>query len=287
MPERWTTIGLVAALLLAFVLLVPAGMLWMLRHPPRAGGTTTPSELGLAADHRRLTTSDGLELDAWIVHARDETDSAIVAAHGYPADKADILPAIAPLAEDHHLVLFDHRGLGQSEGTTTLGVREERDVEAAIEAADAIEGVEHVGLLGFSMGGAAVLQAAADEPRVEAVLAQAAYADLASLAPSAFAGMGPLAQPLGWLLLIYAGWIGLDPGDARPIEAAGDVRAPVFYVHGSQDETIDPEQSRRLADATPEAQLWIVDGAGHGAAAMHPAWDERVTSFFDEAMKRG
>lgn len=280
----WTTIGRIAAVFLALVLLAPAGMLWMLRHPPRAGGTTTPAELGLDAEHRRLTTSDGLELDAWIVHARNATDSAIVAAHGYPADKADILPAIASLAEDHHLVLFDHRGLGESEGTTTLGVREERDVKAAIDAAHAIEGVEHVGLLGFSMGGAAVIQAAVEEPRVDAVLAQAAYADLASLAPGSFEGLGPLAHPLGWLMLTYAGWIGLDADRARPIDAIRNVTAPVLLIHGSEDETIDPEHSRRLAQAAPDAELWIVDGATHGAAAMTPGWDERVRGFFDDAL---
>lgn len=282
MRDHWSTIAVLAAVVLALLLLLPAGMLWMLRHPPRAEAGPTPDELGLEAEHTRLVTSDGVELDAWIVEAANETASAIVVAHGYPADKADLLPAVAFLAEHHHLVLLDHRGLGASEGQTTLGIEEDRDVQVGIEAALAIEDVERVGLLGFSMGGAASLQAAADEPRIDAVLAQAAYADLASLASSSFGGLGPLAHPMGWLMLTYAGWIGLDHEEARPVEAIGDIEAPVLLVHGSDDATVGPEHAQRLAEAAPTAELWIVDGATHGAAALNAEWGERVGAFFAE-----
>lgn len=281
MVSRWQIWLAVAALVL--VLLVPAGMLWMLLHPPRAGGTTTPAELGLEAEHRRLTTSDDVELDAWIVEARNATSSAIVVAHGYPASKADVLPAVAFLARDHHLVLLDHRGLGDSEGRTTLGIREPLDVEAAVETARAIEGVERVGLLGFSMGGAAAIQAA-DEVDVDALVAQAAYAELEALAPDSFEGLGPLAHPLGAVMLFYGKLAGLDASQARPVDDIADVHAPILLIHGSDDETIDAEHAHRLAEAAPEAEVWIVDGATHGAAALNPEWDARVGEFFGETL---
>ncbi|PSG97226.1 hypothetical protein BRD56_06075 [Thermoplasmatales archaeon SW_10_69_26] len=284
MVGRWKLLGWAGAGLLTLVVLAPAGMLWMLLHPPQAGGTTTPVELGLAAEHRRLTTEDGVELDAWVVEAANETDSAIVVAHGYPASKADVLPAVAFLAGDHHLVLVDHRGLGDSEGSTTLGIEEPLDVQAGIEAARAIAGVDRVGLLGFSMGGAAAIQAA-DDADVDALVAQAAYADLGDLAAGSFEGLGPLAHPMGALMLFYGELAGLDPDRARPVEDIGDVEAPILLIHGSEDETIDADHGRRLAEAAPEAELWIVDGGTHGAAALNPGWGDRVGAFFDDALE--
>lgn len=278
MPPRWLWLAAIAAS--ALLLLTPAGTLWMLRHPPRTEGAITPEDLGLATEHRRLTTSDDIELDAWLVEARNDTSTAIVVAHGYPAHKADVLPLAAPLAEDHHLVLFDHRGLGASEGQTTLGIHEPRDVRAAIAAARSVDGVERVGVLGFSMGGAAAIQAAAEDPDVDALVTQAAYADLDALAAGAFPA-GPLSGLLGWIMLGYAQLVGLDADQARPVDAIDDVRAPILLVHGDADETVPPDHGRRLAEAAgTDAELWIVDGAGHAEASAHPDWTERVSTFF-------
>lgn len=279
MALRWWITA--SAIALAFALLIPAGMLWMLRHPPQAGGSTKPGSLGLRHEERRLSTEDGVELDAWIVQARNETDSAVVVLHGYPASKADVLPAVAFLADEHHLVLLDHRGLGDSEGSTTLGIEEPLDVQAGVDAALGIEGVEHVGLLGFSMGAAAALQTV-DHEAVDAVVAQAAYADLETLAPHTFGGLGPLAGPAGGLLLAYAGLIGLDADRARPIDDVGHTTTPILLVHGVEDRTIDPDHSRRLAQAAPTAKLWLVEDAHHGQAALHPDYEARVGGFLAE-----
>lgn len=281
MNHVWTAVGVLGALALVLSLLLPAGMLVLLRSPPSLGGTTTPEDLGLDHETVRLETQDGVELAAWIVPATNESASAIVVAHGYPASKADVLPLVAPLAEDHHLVLVDQRGLGDSEGTTTLGIREPLDVQAGIEAAREIQGVERVGLIGFSMGAAAAIQAAASTP-VDAVLAQAAYADLETLAPSVFDGLGPLADPAGHLLLAYARLTGLDPSQARPVDAIGDVGAPVLLVHGTEDETIPADHSRRLASQSPDAKLCLVEEAAHGEAGTHPEYVPRLRAFFDE-----
>jgi len=278
---RWS---LIAAGLALVILLAPAGLLWSLVHPPRPQGDAEPADHSLDAEHRRLTTEDGVELDAWTVSAREPTSSAIVVAHGYPADKADVLPLAAPLADDHHLVLFDHRGLGDSTGSSTLGIEEPHDVHAALHAARAIEGVDRVGLLGFSMGGAASIQAAA-EAGVDALVAQAAYADLESLAPGAVPA-GPLSGFLAWIMLGYADLIGLDADQARPVDAIGDVDAPILLVHGTDDRTIPPEHGHRLAEAAgPDAELWLVEGRAHGAAHVDPAWRDRVGGFLAEHLQ--
>lgn len=268
------------------VVALPAGMLWMLRHPPRIEAGLTPSQLGLTYDALALETGDGVELDAWHVHARESSSTALVVGHGYPADKADVLPATAFLAAEHHLVYLDHRGLGQSGARTTLGVLEPLDVRAGIEYAAAIDGVEAVGLVGFSMGAAAAIQAADDE-RVRAVVAEAGYADLASLAPSLFRGLGPLARPAGWLLLSLARLIGIDARKARPAEALASHGTPTLVIHGTEDPTVPVDHGRRLAEASEHVEAWIVEGAGHGEPALEPDYEDRVGSFLAEHLDPG
>jgi pimeloyl-ACP methyl ester carboxylesterase len=269
---------------LALVAAMPLGMLWMLRHPPEVGGHVTPDDHGLNFTHERITTSDGVELDAWIVPAQNDTRSAIVIGHGYPASKGDVLPSTAFLADDHHLVYLDHRGLGQSEGDTTLGVDELLDVQAGIERAASIDNVTSVGLLGFSMGGAAAIQAAHDE-RVDAVVTQAAYADLESLPPTVFGGFGPLAKPMGGLLLAYGSLVGVDAENARPVDPIRDLDKPVLLVHGNGDETIPVDHAHRLNEAAPSSELWIVDANRHGAAHLDPDYERRVSQFFGDHLE--
>lgn len=281
MAPSWWPLAALAGGLVLVVLLAPAGALYSLLHPPQVGGQTTPSDLGLDHEHRRLTTTDGVELDAWIVPAANDTDSAIVVAHGYPASKADVLPLAAPLADDHHLVLVDHRGLGNSTGQTTVGIREPLDVDAGIQAAADIDNVTTIGLLGFSMGGAASLQAG-DDPRVDAIVTQAAYSDLESLASANFRGLGPLAGPMGSLLVTYAGWQGLEADQARPVDDIRELDIPVFLIHARDDSTIPLEHGQRLAEAGPTAKLWVVDRSAHGTAHLHPDWEPRVRGFFHE-----
>ena len=52
--------------------------------------------------------------------------------------------------------------------------------------------------------------------------------------------------------------------------AAGRVRAPWLIVHGRQDLSVDEEDARRLARASGQARLLLVEGAGHTYEVGHP-----------------
>ena len=83
----------------------------------------------------------------------------------------------------HSVLLLDLRAHGGSEGRhTTLGGREREDVRAAIARAARAGPRASDGfvLLGVSMGGVAVLRAAAEEADVRAVVAEAPYDDYRS-----------------------------------------------------------------------------------------------------------
>ena len=62
-------------------------------------------------------TADGLTLRGWHIPSVKTTGKNLILLHGYPADKGNILPALAFLHEDFNLLLFDFRYLGKSEGS--------------------------------------------------------------------------------------------------------------------------------------------------------------------------
>ncbi|MBB3326161.1 alpha/beta fold hydrolase [Microlunatus antarcticus] len=139
----------------------------------------TPEEGGqaVALDATLLTTDPGV--------ARP----AIVLAHGLGGTKADSLPTARSLARDGYAVLvYTARGFGASGGLVHLDdpAYEGRDAVAMVDAAAARPEVEKVGddpVVGFagaSYGGAVALEAAALDPRIDAIVPAFTYADLTS-----------------------------------------------------------------------------------------------------------
>src|SRR5262245_65499257 len=134
----------------------------------------TPADFALRVEDVRLRAGDGVTLAGWLI-ARPAAP-AVVLLHGYPANKADLLPIAAALAPRFAVLLMDLRYFGDSGGrATTLGFRERGDLQRAVAWLHA-RGYARVGVFGFSLGGAVALLAAADDPRILAVAAYAPFA---------------------------------------------------------------------------------------------------------------
>lgn len=85
-------------------------------------------------------------------------------------------------AEGYAVLLFDYRGFGSSDGGVRRLISPARQVEdyrAAVAAARGLDGVDasRVALWGASLAGGHVLQVAAGDPRIAAVVAQAPVVD--------------------------------------------------------------------------------------------------------------
>ncbi len=126
------------------------------------------------------------ELAAWVYEPDHSGDRVpcIVMAHGFSATRADGLPAYAErfAAAGFGVVLFDYRGFGDSGGEPRQVIdirRQQRDYRAAIEFARRqpwIDG-ERIALFGSSFSGGHVIDLAAHDPSIAAVVAQAPFAD--------------------------------------------------------------------------------------------------------------
>src|SRR3989338_2904212 len=102
---------------------------WQILHPAKIKIDDKPENYGLNAETIWLTTQDGIKLNVWFIRKqlnnRPAANSAVILLHGYPAEKADLLPTAHALSGDFAVLLLDFRYFGQSQGSFTgLGYSE-------------------------------------------------------------------------------------------------------------------------------------------------------------------
>lgn len=245
---------------------------------------------GMSYQDVTLTTTDSLKLSAWYVPGT--RPEAIILVHGIHANRAYLIPQAVVLAgAGYHLLLLDLRGHGLSEGTmVSYGGQEVLDVEAAVEYLAAMPEIKHIGALGHSLGGAAVVRAAAADPRLEALVIQSSYSSLARVVEESFNKFALLPQwPFAPLIITLAEYrTGVA---ASQINSARDLATmparPVLIIHGADDGLFPARYAQEMYDAAqPPKELWLIDRTGghvNPIAGHEAEYSERVLKFFEQA----
>jgi alpha-beta hydrolase superfamily lysophospholipase len=246
-----------------------------------------PASRVFAPFEEAFVVSEGLRLRTWTVRGRPDR-AAIVIVHGL----GDTLESFTDHARTlqrrgHTVLLLDLRAHGGSEGRdSTLGAREKADVRAAAhhlrERSLAGAGVV---FMGFSLGSAAVMGAAPDEPDTRAVILEAPF----DTARDTIAHHGwllyriPAWLPLGRIALAVAGWrAGFDPDEVDLVRAAARLRAPLFTIVDGDDPRMPETVVRRVYDAHPgPKRIWVAPGAMHVGAVLRPDYWAQVTGFLE------
>ncbi len=235
----------------------------------------------------------------WIPAARDEAGepSAIIVVHGLDSNRAREPEAYMPFVRDlrdegFSLLLFDLRAHGQSGGEiTSAGYYERYDVLGAMDTATSRFGVppERIGVLGWSLGGVAALLAATEEPRLQALVIDSAFANINDLFAAEVADRTPLpAWSVGALRpgmeVVARVRYGIRLSDLKPEEFVDQLDFPILFTHSEDDDRIPIEHSERIADAATHAQSELIrfPGDGHSRAfEAHPeAFLQAVAEYF-------
>lgn len=244
-----------------------------------------------------VRASDGVTLKGWKVCPPAPNGGWVLLYHGVSDNRIGVIGhAEFLLRHGYCVVMMDSRDHGESGGdTATYGWKKRYDTVAFADALCASEKVRHLHALGVSMGGAIALESAAVEPRIEAVVAEAPFANLREVSYD-YAGLHA-GSWLGKTLFRPAPMMvmhsvekegGFKPEDVSPEKAVAARAFPFLLICGTRDSIIPCRHAERLYKAAiGPKELWMVRDAGHAAALgqASAAYERRTISLFEEYPK--
>lgn len=228
----------------------------------------SPAELGLQFQDVAVPTPVG-PAPAWLIPTSQGTsDDWAIMVHGRGVDRRECLRAV-PIFRDagYTSLVVSYRNDGEAPESPdhryALGDQEWRDVEAAIRYA-LDHGAERVVLMGWSMGGATVLQLMRRSPLaavVRGVVLDSPVADWVQ-ALHFHGRIHRLPRPVRWVsrLVLTEPWGRPLTGQAQSIDlvrldnvrAADSLSVPMLLMHSNDDGYVPVDASRALARKRPD-----------------------------------
>lgn len=234
-------------------------------HPGRSAPAATPAHWAMAYSDVAFKTADGLVLRGWWIPG--SAHKTVVMVHGLGSNRDEPLGKSVYLHRaGYNLLVFDLRGSGQSQGGgPTMGYLEPIDVEAAVAEALRLDGGA-IAVFGYSLGGAAVVEAAAIDPDVSAVIDDSGFSSAADVILARFTEVTRLpATPLAAAVLGFGTLdFGTSPWNIQPLAMAERLHKPLLVIVGGQDTIVPPAEGLAIFHAAPgPKQLLEVPKAGH------------------------
>lgn len=277
---------LIFLLIIAFIILFSFLIFIMSVKPGKWPIEFTPESFNLEYENATFESSDGLKLKGWFI-PNNKNNNTIIVMHGYPTNKADVLPFSMFLLKKFNVFLFDFRSFGESQGSyTTAGFKEVKDLDAAVKYLKNRKDVKNIGALGFSLGGSVAIMNENND--VKAIVADSAYSNLNNMLEAMYRNFYFLKHPFVYMTRIYSKiFFGMDPKDISPATAIKNIDKPVLIIHGNKDSQIPVNEAQLLYNANKKNELWIVENADHGEtyALNKKEYEKRVLEFFEKNLK--
>lgn len=264
-------------------------------HPPREAVSPRPEAFGLTYEDVTLVTSDDLRLTGWYFPPSHPDRAALLVNPGYASHRGQAITTTAMLARHGYGVLtFDWRAIGESEGSqSTVGYEEVLDVQAAMAWLRARPDVDptRLGALARSAGAAALIQAAADDPSIRAVVAETTFATIQDMMDTSIeAKTGLPAFPFAPLIVWFSEReTGLRIADVRPVDYIGRISPrPVLIIRAGRDTWVPAHNADLLYEAAGEPkELWDSPNSEHSEVSRGDpvAYNAKITAFFDRYLR--
>jgi len=276
-----------AGVLTVALVLVPIGLAYVTTHAARA--VVPANQLGVPSEDVTFTTSDGLRLRGWYIPSRN--GAAVIA---FPGRNGPQRQARMLAAHGYGVLLFDRRGEGQSEGEpNSWGWSGERDVKAAIAFLQRRPDVDRdrIGGIGLSVGGEMMLEAAAENRDLAAVVSEGAGAR--AFSDEMQHDVDPVEHWLGvptYAMRTAAVSVFANQTPPRNLKDLVGRIAPrplmlIAAPHSGNGEDLNRGYYRVAGE--PKT-LWEIPESHHvGGIVARPAeYERRVVGFFDRALRR-
>lgn len=231
-----------------------------------------PWDLGVPYENVFVSTPAGFA-PAWLVPAEDPGDRWVIQVHGRAVRRQEALRAVPVFREAGYTsLLISYRNDGDAPASAdrryALGDTEWLDVDAAIEFA-ASRGARSIVLMGWSMGGAIVLQTVTRTEHSDLVAGVVLespvidWADVVSAQGSALRFPTLIARAA--MEVMGRRWGGLLTGQASPIDflrldfvvRAHELAVPILLLHSDDDGFVPVTGSRALATRRPDIVTFV------------------------------
>jgi alpha-beta hydrolase superfamily lysophospholipase len=226
-----------------------------------------PRDLGLPVEDVEVQTELG-PAPAWLVRAAEPSGRWMIGVHGRAVRRAETIRSVPVFHEAGYTsLLVTYRNDGDAPRTKdhryALGDTEWVDVESAMRFA-IDHGATEIVLMGWSMGGAMVLQVVTRSPlaaAVRGVILESPVVDwVTALDFHGVANRLPKPLRLGVLQLLGSRWARFVTGQAAPVDLArldlvtrsGELDVPILLLHSDDDGFVPPDASIALARARPD-----------------------------------
>ncbi|MDL2355226.1 MAG: alpha/beta fold hydrolase [Pseudomonadota bacterium] len=283
---RMTGALLVLAPLLAIGAVLAAGEILSAAAPAAIGDA--PADLH--ATTVRIAVRDGF-VAGWLVRGRPR-QGAVLLMHGVRSNRLQMLPRARFLAaQGYTVLLIDLPSHGESSGSRiTFGAREQEGAGAALAFLAQQCPDERIGVIGVSLG-AAALVLAQPQPAPAAVVLESMYPTIGeAVANRLQMRLGAAGRWLAPILVLQLPLrAGVSAAQLRPVDDAAALRCPVLVISGAADVQTTAAETRRIHAALPgPKQLWLLDGAAHvDLHAFAPAeYEKRVGAFLAQYLGR-
>jgi fermentation-respiration switch protein FrsA (DUF1100 family) len=260
-------VNLLLSLAGIFALVVVIGRLlhrYFMYIPDRA--RVAPQEAGLSGvEEIVFKAADGTKLIAWYLPAQGTKPTLLyfTGNSGNVANRAGKIRTIA--ASGYGVFMLNYRRYGGSEGRPT----EARNAADAVSAYDCLraQGVAPGDIVAYGESiGTAIATRLSLQREVQALVLEAPFTSAVDVGKLLWKGF-----PLGIIMV----------DQYRTIDRIGDVKVPLFIVHGGRDAIIPLDQARRIYHAANEPKtLVVVPQAGHNDLYERGAF-ERVHGFLE------
>jgi fermentation-respiration switch protein FrsA (DUF1100 family) len=250
----------------------------------------TPADYELPFEDATITSADGLRLVGWFIPSQN--GAVIIMQHGYKSTRDELLNEAEMLYRHGYGVLLTTvRAHDQSDGEQiTFGMREVQDMDAWYQYLLTRNDIDpnRIGMLGNSFGGMLVIQYAAQNQNIKAIVAVSAFSSLADTVSTSVTHFTNLPAFPFAPLIVY--WAEQETGyKLEDVDAtkwiAGISPRPVFLLQGGADVVISPESGHRLYEAAGEPkELWFEPELGHVGfdSEMASEFESRLIMFFNK-----
>ncbi len=272
-----------------------------LLNPARPKKRCTPDDCGVAGMDENVAyeavsfvSSDGVTLRGWFFPLA-QTAPVIVycPGRGEGLTPFDFRYSVLFLNSGYQVLMFDWRGMGASDGRSSMGYREQLDLAAAVTFVRRRAPAARIGAMGTSLGAAVILLAAGRIPDIAAAAGECAFATFEGMVASGmcvtYGIPAVVARPLAWAIARLAAWQrGFRVQDADPVRAIHRISPrPVFVIHGEHDRHVPVASGYALYAAAGEPKSQWITPTAHtqGLEKLGTEYCQRLIRFFDSSLK--